>query len=530
MTSLRDIVNQLKENQETQSSDMAELNISVEKMSEDLVSAISKTNNTIGSAILSEERNKLREREEKIEEGKKISRGGGRDQSSGVMSSVFGPALSGLGALSMRMLAPILTPLQAILRFLRVGGPVAIAIGLIYEVFRDIGENETFQNALVSIKETWNERIIPAFNRIKEIVQNLFQSEEFSNTLMNIRDKWNEIRDVIQDFAINTVSVVVDSIAGVVEGIAMMMEGDFLGGFTRISNSILEGIAGLADNVITSVLRLFGVDFGENGSFRTWLDEKLISLGEDVKALWDSFINSISTKWNNTITFFTETLPAKIETFGDDVKNVWDTFVNAISTKWNNTITFLTETLPEALSLGWEATKDLIMATFSYAATRIRNGLLESFELLKTTVLNIPDQIRLAIMENLRFGMPTIELPMPRWAQALGAPENFTLLSGFEVGVGNAEQIQEVRGRINEREESAVAAISGYRSETAASLEELNAAREAFRNTMVTPVVVNNVDNSSVTSGNATIRYDNRMSPYDTDMYLRRGLVPAEIM
>jgi len=495
MTTLRDIVDQLKKNQEFQTQDISELSLSITQMSDSLTLAVAETNRTIASAVLSQERNKLREREEKIEEERKSKSGTKKDSSDspGVMGSVFGPALSGLSALSMRLLAPILTPLQAILRFLRVGGPVAIVVGTLFEVFRDIGENETFQNALVSIRETWNERIIPAFNRIKEIVQDLFQSEEFSNTLMNLRDEWNRIRDVIQDFVINTVSVVVDSIAGVVEGIAMMMEGDFLGGFTRISGSILEGIAGLADNVITSVLRLFGADFGENGSFRTWLDEKIGSLGTDLT-------------------------------------EVWDNFITALSTKWNNTITFLTETLPEALSLGWEATKDLIMATFSYAATRIRNGLLESFEQLKETVLNIPDQIRLAIMENLRFGMPTIELPMPRWAQRIGAPENFTLLSGFEVGVGNAEQIQEVRGRINERSETTAAAIAGYRSETASSLEELNAARSTFRNTMATPIVMNNVDNSSVTSGSATIRYDNRMSPYDIDMYLRRGLVPAEIM
>jgi hypothetical protein len=67
----------------------------------------------------------------------------------------------------------------------------------------------------------------------------------------------------------------------------------------------------------------------------------------------------------------------------------------------------------------------------------------------------------------------------------------------------------------------------------AVDLEQLTADTEAFirgATTRPAPVIVNNVDNSSVTSGSATIRYDNRMSPYDTDMYLRRGLVPAEIM
>lgn len=66
----------------------------------------------------------------------------------------------------------------------------------------------------------------------------------------------------------------------------------------------------------------------------------------------------------------------------------------------------------------------------------------------------------------------------------------------------------------------------------ATDLEQLTADTEAFirgATSSQAPIVVNNVDNSSVTSGSATIRYDNRMSPYDTDAYIRRGLAPQEI-
>lgn len=67
----------------------------------------------------------------------------------------------------------------------------------------------------------------------------------------------------------------------------------------------------------------------------------------------------------------------------------------------------------------------------------------------------------------------------------------------------------------------------------AIDLEQLTADTEAFLRAATggvqAPIVVNNVDNSSSTSGSATIRYDNSMSPYDRDAYIRRGLVPQEI-
>lgn len=44
------------------------------------------------------------------------------------------------------------------------------------------------------------------------------------------------------------------------------------------------------------------------------------------------------------------------------------------------------------------------------------------------------------------------------------------------------------------------------------------------------PVInYNNIDNSSTTSANPTIRYDNSMSPYDMDAYMRRGIAPPGI-
>ena len=535
MSTLRNVIDQLKENLAEQSADNLELRNTIKEMSESFVSAIAKSSESVDNFILAQERRRLQEKENSREEGRRDGSGrSGRSESSssderGIFSRLF--AATGLGTLAARLIAPILAPLKSIMSLLRVGGPVALVVGALYAVFKDIGENETFQNALVSIQETWNKRIIPAFNRIKEIVQNLFETEEFSNTLTSLKDEWIRIHDVIQDFVINTVSVVVESIAGVIEGIVMMMEGDFLGGFTRISNSILNGIAGLADNVITSVLRLFGADFGENGSFRTWLDKKLVTLGADVTALWNNFITDLSNRWNSTVTFFTETIPEKISNLRDGIVEKWTGFTTALSDRWNSTMTFLTETLPDALVLGWEAARDLIGATINYAVTRIQNGLMESFENLKNTVLSVPDQIRLAIIENLRFSLPTIEIPLPRrLSELLGLPESFTLLNGFSVGVGTPDQAEEIRGQINERSLASTEAIAGYRSNTAESLEELNAARENFRTVMNTPIVnVNNVDNSSTNSSNATIRYDNTMSPYDLDAYIRRGMAPLAL-
>lgn len=517
MSSLSDIVQQLKENRQADETENLDLINTVNTMSSDIVTAVSGTNKAISSALLKQERAKLSEKEaEKEAKSKSSSKSdGGKRGSNSDRQGIFGRlfAGAGLGTLAGRLLAPLMAPLTGIISFLRVGGPVALVIGALYSVFHDIAENQTFKDALETLRSTWNDRIVPTFERIREAVSGLFQSEEFITTIENLRAAWDRDRDTIQDFIINTVTVTFDSIAGIVEGIAQMLEGDFLGGFTRISNSILKGITGLADNVITSVLRLFGADFGENGSFRTWLDEKIFDFVDNIKELWNTFFNGLKDRWNESMEFLSN-IGNNISEFFDELKQ-----------RWNNSMSILSETI-SSIGEGLGAIKDLIVATVSYYGTQIKNDLMVAFEAMKATVLNIPDQIRLAIMENLRFGMPTIELPMPQWTRALGAPENFTLLSGFEVGVGNQQQIEEVRGRINERNTGAVDAIAGYRSETAAALEELNAARENFRSVMSQPLVVNNVDNSSRNSSNATVRYDPSTSAYNSDYFLRRNLAP----
>lgn len=138
--------------------------------------------------------------------------------------------------------------------------------------------------------------------------------------------------------------------------------------------------------------------------------------------------------------------------------------------------------------------KDIIAASFDYELTRIVNGFKKAFEEVATFIANIPDQLYLLISENLRFGMPTIEFPLPEWMQKwpINAPPRFTLLEGFEAGVGDATTQAAARSRIAERSAARDTTIQTLDRETASKLDELRSMQmELGRNFQ--QVVINQV-------------------------------------
>jgi hypothetical protein len=219
----------------------------------------------------------------------------------GLLSRIFDPAIQSSRTFVLGLVAPILTPLKALFRLIRVGGPVAIVVGLLYSVFKDIGENETFQNALETIRTTWNEKIVPTFNRIREAFENLIVTDSVSNTLEFIQERWDIFRVDIQNTISNILVNLFESIGGIFDGVNLMADGNIADGIMKIGESILSGAIGFIDSIVTGILEIFGVNFGDDGSFIAWADRKLLEFWENTKEVVSGFFDSLFTSISDSI-------------------------------------------------------------------------------------------------------------------------------------------------------------------------------------------------------------------------------------
>jgi hypothetical protein len=184
------------------------------------------------------------------------------EKTAGILSRIFAPAKEEGLRFGGIILAPIIAPLKSLLKILRVGGPVAIAVGLLWAVFKDIGENESFINALENVKRVWNESILPTFERISSIFNNIIKSDTVSSIMNNLE------RDIqsLQKFVVNIINNITDTIEGLFEGLNMILDGNFIEGIGKIVDSVISGLLGAIGSLATTVSELFGVDFGEDGT------------------------------------------------------------------------------------------------------------------------------------------------------------------------------------------------------------------------------------------------------------------------
>lgn len=197
----------------------------------------------------------------------------------GIFSKIFAGSFLG------NMFSGILSPLKSLATIVGRNGPLGIAVTLLYTVFRDIGENETFKNTLETIKITWNDKIVPSFLRIKDSVTQLMESDGASKII----DIFNNIRIQIQNFVSNTLQNVFDTIGSTLEGIAMVLEGDWINGISTIVSSLFTGVANLFDDALTSLLTMLGINFSKDGSLFKSITNFLKEWGIDVKEMWNGF-------------------------------------------------------------------------------------------------------------------------------------------------------------------------------------------------------------------------------------------------
>lgn len=134
---------------------------------------------------------------------------------------------------------------------------------------------------------------------------------------------------------------------------------------------------------------------------------------------------------------------------------------------------------------------DILGAQFDYTFTWIENGFKKTVASIKGFFSTLGDKIYLMIAENLRFTFPTIELPLPGWAQDLGAPEKFTLIQGFEAGI-DQQKIQDTRVAIGQSEAMTRAEVNRLDVETSTKLKELEDLKAQLSQNFVQQVIVAN--------------------------------------
>jgi hypothetical protein len=212
----------------------------------------------------------------------------------GALAGLFRPALQILR----NSIRPLLSPIQSLARLLRIGGPVAIAVGLLWEVFKDIGENENFVIAIEAVKEVWNEKILPLFNRLRGLFDDFMDSESTTNVIGELGKAYRRFITSTQNFISNTIRIVTEITGGIIDGLNTILDGDYVDGIFKIFQSLLYGMVRMIDNAATEILRIFGIEFGEDGTFFSWVAAKVQELWNWTTDIFGNMIDTISNQWN----------------------------------------------------------------------------------------------------------------------------------------------------------------------------------------------------------------------------------------
>lgn len=281
------------------------------------------------------EENKVRSRETAQEgdtgDGTPPVDSGDAKKKSSIFSGILGGLFGGLGKLASGIFSPIIstltsvfsiigTPLAAIGRMFMRAGPVGAVIFGMYEIFKDITENPIFAETMESIRTIFNDRIVPTFHRIVESISSLIGP----GTMLG--DWFNNFRIQIQDFVLQTLGNLTNTVAGVLEGIDLLLNGEWSDGISTIVTSIFSGVYNLLDSALTNILEMFGVNFGEDGSLFQFIGESISSLAASIAQTWDSVKTLILDAWNGFVDTLMSTINGLFDVITESVNNVFTAF------------------------------------------------------------------------------------------------------------------------------------------------------------------------------------------------------------
>ena len=534
---------------------------------------MAKQTSAINKFIANANKDKMVEGKEGLEKAREAGKPGmgmarrvGNMSTKGMSSAlgVIGSGFKGLLAPITAGLGVLLAPLTGLGKLLMRGGPIGLVITGMYTLFKDIGENPTFNKTIEAIKTTWTDSIKPTFESIKNTLSSLGENESVSTTLNSIKEWFTNFKVQIQDWVLGNLEIITTTIAGVLTGVDQLLKGDWKAGLLTIGSTLFNGIKDFFDNTITNVLELFGVDFGEGGTFLgavggiidrmvikmtgmwntfttgvkdTWdglvnffvgedgyVQTRITSLKTNITLKWMAFTDTVRTGWGNMVDFFTNpetegSIPYRINAIKTYVGEKWLAFCDTIKNTWGNMVTFLTD--PEAEG----SIPNRIIA--------IKDHAVEKWQTVTDTVKGawngVVESISMAV-DNVRYWLATKPAELgfyleEKWIETQGKfKEKLASLAGAIVSLPaqlklglleslkgtwlgdkfiSDERIAEAQAEVAAREGFSAAMISAARSATAAQLDELNNRRNAFMESVGPAPGTTIVDTSSQTTQNS---------------------------
>jgi len=312
-------------------------------------------------------------------------------------------AVSGLGLLSgglKRLLAPIvsglgflLKPLKFLFKVLRKGGPIGLVIGAMFLLFKDIAQNKAFMDTLQNIKDTWTNTIVPVFKSIKESVAAIEISDGVKDTFNDIKDWFVNFKTQIQDWIVGNLKIITDTIAGVLEGIDLLLKKDWKAGISKIGSTLFNGIKNLFDNAITNIIELFKADFGEGGTFLEQAGEIITNLTVKMINAWNDFKDGIKNTWDSLVNFFTGDdgyVMTTIANVQESMSNKWDTFTTGVKTIWTDMTTGVKNKVSELLTP--------LTVTLPNKIGEIKDGLIDTWNNIKSKIMEALTNVTLWFM------------------------------------------------------------------------------------------------------------------------------------
>ena len=351
----------------------------------------------------------------------------------GGLSMAISPITSGLGFL--------LKPIGLIAKLVMKGGPIALVIGGLYALFNDIAENENFKATIDKIKTLWNDNIIPAFKSIKETVTTLAGNADIKATFEKISNWFSNFKTQIQDWVLGNLEIITTTIAGVLEGVDSLLKGDWKEGISKIGSTLFNGIKNFFDNAMTNILEMFGIDFGEGGTFLGKAEEIIDSLLLNMIAKWNDFKQGIKDTWASMVNFFTgdsgyvmttinnikQWITDKWNSFKDTVKQTWDGMVADVKQAFIDAVDIIIvkqvqkiKDLKDGMISKWGDIKDSIMEAMQKVAiwfmfkpkelgllleqkwVETKGKFMEKLASFAGTIAGLPAQLRLALLESVK--------------------------------------------------------------------------------------------------------------------------------
>ena len=146
-------------------------------------------------------------------------------------------------------------------------------------------------------------------------------------------------------------------------------------------------------NTMTNILEMFGVDFGEGGTFLSKAGEIISSLTVNMINKWNDFKQGVKDTWNGLVNFFTGEdgyVKTTIRNIKETMQNAWDTFVLGVKVSWNNTTTKVKETVSSLL--------EPLTVTLPNKIGEIKDGLIDTWNNIKSKVMEALTNVSLWFM------------------------------------------------------------------------------------------------------------------------------------